>query len=206
MTLGLTHLSHPDPAVLSYLTLVTSSLSFPAVSEQDQAFISSHLAWCLCPLTLVFSLSFLLSSLEILSPELLFLYIDLILSLASSYTFDDAFSYRITSKLLSRAPLPSKDCQSRACLSCYFCVILHRSCKILREETGQRISFSTNSFMPLGEDTVLELYKGSYISKMGVSPSFSWRTLVSYSLAGSDNDTKEVLKVGRRKSPMYSFT
>lgn len=170
MTFGLTHLSHPDPAVLSYLTLVTSPLSFPAVSEQEQAFVSSHLAWCLCPLTLVFSLSFLLSSLEILSPELLFLYLDLILSLASSYTFDDTFYCRRTSKLLSRAPLPSKVCQSRAWLSCYFCLTLHRSCKILREETGQRISFSVNSFMLLGEDIVLELYKRSYISKMDVSP------------------------------------
>lgn len=84
--LGPTHLSHLDPAFLPCLTLVTSSLSLPAVSEQDQAFVSFHLAWCLCLLTLVLSLSFLLSSPEILSTELPFSCLDFILSPSSLYT------------------------------------------------------------------------------------------------------------------------
>ena len=60
--------------------LLTPSWFLPAVSERHQAVISSHSPHGLCLLTLVLHLSSLSSSLEIVSQELPFLCLGLILS------------------------------------------------------------------------------------------------------------------------------
>lgn len=94
-------------------------------------------------LTLALSLSFLLSSLEILSPELPFLCLDLIFSPHSLYSLDDAFSCTIKPNLLDRAPVvPSVGCLTRACLTCQCCLKLGRNGRMPRAVTGQRISVS----------------------------------------------------------------